>query len=110
MSSGISFDTPQVVRVVFWWPEPRAVRKQLDQKTQIEYLGHIFPLNFTSIGKKSPKIRGIKLCRSPNGECVDGIEDICLGEVEDDVSVKVPDLQDALLVAPEDFLCDFDAM
>ena len=50
------------------------------------------------------------MCRSPNGECVDGIEDICLGEVEDDVSVKVPDLQDALLVAPEDFVCDFDAM
>ena len=67
MPSGISLDTPKVVSVIFWWPKPRAVGKQLDQKT------------FTSIGKKSLKTRGIKSCCSPNGQCVDGIKDICLG-------------------------------
>ena len=61
-----------------------------------------FKLSLQSVNK-SPKTRGIKLCCSPNGQCVDGIEDICLGEVEDDLSVKVPDFQDALFVAPEDF-------
>ena len=42
-----------------------------------------------------------RLRSSPNRQCVDGIKDICLGQVEDDVSVKVPDFQNALFVAPE---------
>ena len=37
---------------------------------------------------------------SPDSESVDGIEDICLGQVEDDVAVKVPDLKNALFVTP----------
>ena len=56
---------------------------------------------------------GIKLCFSPDSQCVDGIKDICLCEVEDDVSVEVPNFQNALFVAPEEkltLLCDFDAL
>ena len=48
------------------------------------------------------KLKDIVWCNRspPDSQGVDSLKDILLGEVEDDVPVKVPDLQDALLVAP----------